>query len=110
MSDHGEDPDHEKGHESTKFTFKMARIPLFIGVSDTFVKQKPQVFKNLRAHLESFWTNDLLYDLMVDILSIQGVPDKNNDLNLASSEYKLTKDKAKTLHGEKCVAIDDGKD
>lgn len=99
FSDHGEDPDRGLGHESSKFTWPMARIPLVMWLSDEFQTERPQAFTYLKAHEQAYWTNDLVYDVMIDLLSIEGVPHRDLQYDLASENYKIAKETAMTLHG-----------
>lgn len=101
LSDHGDDADAHKGHESTKFTCTMSHIPLIMHFSPAFIAGRPDTYQQLMAHQDAYWTNDLLYDALVDILGIQGVPRSEPALDLASPQYDRTKETLTTLHGNK---------
>lgn len=103
FSDHGEDVEHNYGHEASKYTATMSHIPLFMAFSPDFQAERAQTVETLRSHENSYWTNDLLYDVMTDILGIQGVPGTDLNWNLASSQYSMTKDTLRTLHGKQSL-------
>ena len=101
FSDHGDDPDNGLGHESTRFSYRMARIPLVVGVSDRFKQERPQDYEALKANNEQYWTNDLIYELMLGLLDIEGVLLSENKYNLASKQYSLPFEKVLLMQGEK---------
>ena len=103
LSDHGEEPDERKSHEATKFTWQMARIPFIILLSKTFLRDSSDVFKSLSANKNKYWTNDLLYDALLEVMGIKNAPDRNEDFNIASDKYNLKKNNLKTLHGKKAL-------
>ena len=102
FSDHGEDVEHNAGHESTKFSWTMARIPFLIHVSDLFMQANPEVVQTMESHKESYWTNDLLYDFLMDILGIEGISQQDT-LDIASPTYQQDKTTLTTLHGGKKI-------
>ena len=104
MSDHGEDPDTHSGHDASKFTWRKARIPLIMHFSDGFISENPEIFETLSAHRESYWTNDLLYDLMLSVLGIENTPHRATHLDLASPSYDRTKGNTLTLHGKERIS------
>lgn len=106
FSDHGEEPQGNLAHESSKFTFNMARIPLIMNFSDTFIRNNPETFNRLRLHEDYFWTNDLLYNMMISILGIEGAPIVEPQLDLSNDTYDRTKNNLTTLHGEKRIVDD----
>lgn len=101
LSDHGEDPDNSLGHESSRFTYKMARIPFFVKVSNAFKTSRPQFFEALKKNSNAVFTNDLLDNLLADLLGVEGLSEYQAYYNLASTRYGLSKEKALTLHGQK---------
>jgi heptose-I-phosphate ethanolaminephosphotransferase len=101
VSDHGEDPAGNRGHEATKFTWTMSHIPLVILTSGEFRTLRPKTCRTLEAHRERYWTNDLLYNLMVDLMDIQGMPGEEPELDLASPQYEGEPGNLRTLHGKK---------
>ena len=103
FSDHGDDADNGNGHEASKFTNTMSRIPFVIFCSDAFIRERAQTFAVLKQHRDSYWTNDLLYDVMIDILDITGVPRENRQMDIASPQYSMNRDAVRTLHGTRKI-------
>ena len=101
LSDHGEDQDKSLGHESSRFTYKMARIPFFVKVSNTFKASRPRFFEALKKNSNAVFTNDLLDNLLADLLGVEGLAEYQAYFNLASTRYGLSKEEALTLHGQK---------
>ena len=101
LSDHGEDPDNGIMHEASKFTWQMARIPMFMFFSDSFVNEENNMFVAIVKNKNKFWTNDLLYNLLVNIMHIKNSPFNEPKWNLASEEYNMERSDLKTLHGGK---------
>ena len=100
FSDHGDDADHKRGHESSRFTYEMSRIPLLIVASDELASEDH--FKTLQAQKHVIFTNDLIYDLMLDLMQIKGVQ-KDEAYSLTGGHYILNRDNALTLHGQKAL-------
>lgn len=101
FSDHGDDPDVNVGHEASKFTWTMAHIPLGILVSDDFRKARPRTYATLQQHQDRYWTNDLLYNMMLDLMTIEGMPGEEPELDLASPQYEGERGNLRTLHGKR---------
>lgn len=106
FSDHGEEPDEDKSHEASKFTWQMARIPLVMFFSESFIQNSDRVFQMLSENKDKYWTNDLLYNVLVVIMGIQNVPNCAENLNLASDKYNMDRNQLKTLHGKKSLIED----
>lgn len=105
LSDHGDDADRNISHEATKFTFTMSHIPLIMHFSDSYISQNENIYRELTAHVKSYWTNDLLYNVLISILGIEGMPQEHT-LDLSSSSYDRTQDNVMTLHGKKRINED----
>ena len=61
------------------------------------------VYIFLRIHNDRYWSNDLLYELMVSLLRIEGAPNFNLKLDISSKEYSLDKNEVLTMYGKKHV-------
>lgn len=105
LSDHGEEPDLNLAHESSKFTFQMSHIPLVMIFSEKFKQQKPDVYKALQEHKNSAWSSDLMFNAMLDILGISRLNEKAAD-SIASPDYNHSKDDLLTLHGQMPISKD----
>ncbi len=106
ISDHGEDVDRHIGHDPSRFTWTMVRIPLIMQFTPDFISENPQIFETLAAHQDRYWTNDLLYNLMLSVLGIEGAPNPEPHLDLASPAYDRTQENVLTLHGKKHISAE----
>lgn len=101
FSDHGEDATKLFDHNPSQFSWQMTRIPCIIWLSDSYRQENPKVYKTLSANQDKYWTNDLVYNLMVNLMGIQGAPENNLRWDISSPKYAMTKKDLMTLHGEK---------
>ena len=101
-----EEIDMGYGHESSKFTWQMAHIPLFIAYSDSFEEDAPEIFAVLRDNRNRPWTNDLLYDLLVHVMGMTNAPSYQSEYDLSSPSYSMSADGLRTLHGHKAIRDD----
>lgn len=105
LSDHGEEPDLNLAHESSKFTFQMSHIPLIMIFSERFKQQNSAVYTALQKHQNNVWSSDLMFNAMLDILGISGLPEKKQD-SIASPSYNHSKNDLLTLHGQMPLSND----
>ena len=103
FSDHGDDADKGYSHEASKFTYPMSHIPFFMIFSPAYMQERGETINELKNHSQSYWTNDLIYNVMVDIMGVENVPGISPSLDLASGSYGMTKDSIRTLHGKKRI-------
>ena len=106
LSDHGEEPDLKYAHEASKFTWQMTRIPLFITYSDSFAAKAPEICEAFNCNKERFWTNDLLYELLIHVMGIKNAPHYREKYDLSSFSYSMNPDKLKTMHGRETIKDD----
>lgn len=104
LSDHGEDPDRGVSHEYTKFTWPMTHIPFVMPASPSF--RRTDAYRTLRNRRDAPWTNDLLYDLLLTVLDIRGMIDRDSRFDLASPAYDCPAERLRTGHGQKCLLDD----
>ncbi len=96
VSDHSEVPG--VGHAADLFEPEMTEIPMLLYLSDSFRRERPAVAQQLRKHAGAVFTNDLVFELLLDLMGIRhrfGLP----SLRIASPEYDLTPERARTLWG-----------
>ncbi len=105
FSDHGEEPDEDKSHEASKFTWQMARIPFVILFSESLMAASNNVYQTLRKNKDRYWTNDLLFDVLITMLGIQNAPDYSAKMDIGSDQYDMDKKQLKTLHGHKKIMV-----
>lgn len=101
FSDHGEDPDENKGHESSKFTPRMSQIPFIALFSPRYREYNGAEYNRLMAHRDCYWTNDLLYNVMVSVMGIEGIPLREPQLDVSSDAYDRNQGNLRTLHKER---------
>lgn len=103
FSDHSTIPDKRRQPIFTDFL--TLRIPMFVYLSDNYQKTHPTVANALKSHEYSFWTNDLLYDLICEILTIDS-PNYDVKQSIASFEYCFSRDTLTTLLGQLPINAD----
>lgn len=101
FSDHGEEVEQGKSHESTKFTPPMSHIPLILILSPAYQQQNPALYRTLSQQRQNYWTNDLAYNLLVELMGIQNLPLIEPQFTLGSPAYDRDKENLRTLHGER---------
>lgn len=87
-SDHGNKPGLKRLYD--RFDFSFARIPLLIHFSENLRNSRSYV--NLQKHTQSYWSNDLLFNLVCGVLDIHNTAILNPMYDLSSEEYSLSKD------------------
>jgi len=103
FSDHSEDMKYN--HTTPPFYYSMIRIPLWIYLSPQHQQAYPTVVNNLKAHSHTVFTNDLVFDTLCGILQAKtNFYDSRYDL--ASPDYFLNMDTAKSMDGKACIADD----
>lgn len=71
LSDHGEDVLNQTFHNSANFGYGMVRVPLFFYFSDRYKEQNLDKFALLDKRKNDIFTNDLMYDTMLDLYNIR---------------------------------------
>ncbi|MDR0932096.1 MAG: phosphoethanolamine transferase, partial [Victivallales bacterium] len=100
VSDHSEIPG--VGHAADLFEPQMAEIPMFIYLSEELRQARPELTQNLQRHVEAVFTNDLVFELMLDLMNIRN-NFSSNTLRISSKQYSLTHDQALTLWGSHAI-------
>lgn len=103
FSDHGANPLHKRHPELSDFI--SLRIPMFLYLSPEYQKLYPETTDSLRSHANSYFTNDLIYEMVAGILNIKSNHyDETN--SFASPQYKYTRETLKTRLGKNSLAED----
>jgi heptose-I-phosphate ethanolaminephosphotransferase len=102
-SDHGEDMQYF--HGASKFTWEMDHVPFFTYLSPSYMESHPETAANLRSHINSVFTNDLMFDLLCGIMNVPN-PHYEVRYDISSRDYCLTADNALTMHGKRKIADD----
>ena len=103
FSDHGLNPIRKRHPELSDFI--SLRIPMLLYLSPEYRTLYPETAAALRSHADSYFTNDLIYEMVAGILNIRSNHyDETN--SLASPAYKYTRETLKTRLGENSLAED----
>lgn len=98
FSDHGEAIDEGYMHNGDAYRPSMTYIPLVLLASDAYRTRAAAKWQTLAAHRDAYFTNDLIYDLMLSLMGIDtGNTRPENDL--ASPSYDATPARFRTEHG-----------
>ncbi|MBR6408666.1 MAG: sulfatase-like hydrolase/transferase [Alphaproteobacteria bacterium] len=103
ISDHGEEPDKGYGHESSKFTYQMSKIPFVMIFSNSWIKTHKNIFEILKENQDKYWTSDLFYDVAINIFGIKNIPNRDEKADISSRNYDMSYEKLKTLHGQRYI-------
>ena len=107
FSDHGSNPLVKRHPEFSGFI--SLRIPLFLYLSPEYQKLYPETVATLRSHMDSYFTNDLIYEMAAGLLNIKSNHyDESN--SLACPKYKFTKETLKTSLGKTSLTEDTEED
>lgn len=75
-------------HNVAQFSYAMTRIPLYLEISDNYRQRYPEAAAALKANQEKIFTNDALYDFMLDLMQV-----KSNAVNYALSPANASYDR-----------------
>lgn len=88
--------------------YGMTRIPLFVYLSDDYIRLHPNRAEALDHNRQRYFTNDLLYELLCGVLDVKS-PAFDETNCLASTAYKWQRDDLLTYEGRRRIADDDTK-
>lgn len=101
FADHADDIFAKRsGHDWSVFTWSMARIPMFLWLSEGYRERYPHVHTNLEANSGRVFTNDLIFDLYLGLANINW-EEKNDHYDISSPTYSLTLENAIITEGKK---------
>lgn len=102
-SDHADAIDKNLSHHAAQFDFDMTHIPLYIYLSDSYIKNNSAKYKSLEKQKNKLFTNDLLFNLMLGVLGINlnNIYEPNNDPT--ADTFDNNKERFKTLYGKKYI-------
>ena len=103
FSDHGLNPIRKRHPELSDFI--SLRIPMFLYLSPEYQRLYPETAAALHSHADSYFTNDLVYEMVAGLLNITSNHyDETN--SLASPRYKYTRETLTTRLGQNSLAED----
>lgn len=103
-SDHGEDMKY--GHTPALNDFNMVRIPFWIYLAPSYQKALPDKMNVLKTHENSYFTNDLMYEVICGLLGGETTNSYQSVYDISSPDYGITKDNALTLYGKRHISED----
>lgn len=103
FSDHGGDPYRKRNPDNAGF--KMLQISMFIYVSDEYKQLFAESVAVFKEHRNAYFTNDLTYELVCNLLQIKSNHYNENE-SLLNSSYKYTREDLTTELG-KMRLVDD---
>ena len=106
FSDHSEDVLANKGHNTSNFTFAMTQAPLFAWFSQEYKSKYSEAYSNFVSNKESLFSNDFIYDMLVDFVGIR-TNHYEKERSLMNFSYHLKENESFTLHGK--MAYSDSK-
>ena len=107
FSDHGLNPTRKRNPDLLEFI--SLRVPMFLYLSPEYQHLYPGTAAALRSHANSYFTNDLIYEMVAGILNITSNHyDETN--SIASHKYKYTRETLKTRLGQVSLADDKDED
>ena len=83
----------------------MVHIPFYTYFSEAYAQNNPQVIDACRQNRSAYFTNDLIFDTMTDIMQIH-LPALKTENSLANKNYQHTHAGLKTLYGKKSLSED----
>ena len=103
FSDHGENI--KTSHNPDIFNFGMTRIPMWVYLSPTYRNAYPDTANTLKNHETQYFTNDLLYDMLVGILH---APSANYDVtrDFSNKAYRFNANNLTTMLGQQPLSND----
>lgn len=103
FSDHGGDP-YRKRHPDES-GFRSLRIPFFIYTSNEYNKLYPETFETMKKNKEQYFTNDLMYEVVCNLLQITS-NHYNSENSILSPDYKFNQNNLTTMLGKRKLTED----
>jgi len=104
VSDHSDAVSTGKGHDTRDraFTREMVEIPCWIYLSPDYAQMHPDLVEKLQISTGKIVTNDLIFNVVLEILGIQNTFTPKHFLPL-SEDYMVNSDNAATLWGKRLL-------
>lgn len=101
FSDHGEGIDAHVGHDSNRYTTQMTRIPMALCMSPKFMEEDNDRYLKIRNSAERYFTNDLVFDLMINLMNIDAGKYVNEENDILNDKYNNDRNRFKTSYGKR---------
>lgn len=86
FSDHGEAVRSNNKHIPSKYEDDMGTIPVYFYFSDEYIKAHPSLVYDIRKKKETYFTNDMMYNVLLDLWGIS-TPYYNSREDFLSDNY-----------------------
>ena len=106
FSDHSEGVAHDLNHNPDTFVFEMTYIPMYMFFSEEYQQKQPHKITALRAAQNFYFTNDLIFNVMLGIMDIQNISLYEPKNDLTSPQYDRDLNRFMTLFGKRKIKED----
>ena len=101
FADHSEDVERNLGHDSSRFTADMTRIPMYTLFSDRYIDSYPDKVRNLKVNKDKPFTNDLIFDYVLGMLDIKERKVYEPDNDITGGKYDGNAERFRTMWGKR---------
>lgn len=106
FSDHADAVREGLGHDAGRFSWSMTHIPLYIALSEDFMREEAGMTANLRSASDKVFTNDLIFNLLSGVMGIK-IPDIYEPENdITGPSYNDDVQRFRTMYNGKRVEDD----
>ena len=102
FSDHGEEVFLERYHNSAVLTYDMVDVPFIAWFSEEYKRLYPEAYQTLSNRTNTVFSNDTLYDTVIDSLHIQ-TDRYDPKVALSSRSFQQDPSQILTIHGKRKV-------
>lgn len=102
-ADHADAVDKNLAHNASQFDADMTHIPLYIYLSDTYIGKNPTIYKTLRESQDKYFTNDLLFNLVLGVMNVNISELYEAENDLTSSKFDNNRNRFTTLYGDRKI-------
>lgn len=106
VSDHSEGVAHDLNHNPDTFVFEMTYIPMYMYFSEAYRQRHPQKVASLRTAQNYYFTNDLIFNVMLGIMDIQNSALYEPENDLTSPRYDHDLNRFMTMYGKRKITED----
>ena len=106
VSDHSEGVAHDLNHNPDTFVFEMTYIPMYMHFSEAYRQRHPQKVASLRTAQNYYFTNDLIFNVMLGIMDIQNNTLYEPENDLTSPRYDHDLNRCMTMYGKRKITED----
>jgi hypothetical protein len=100
FADHADAVDQNLVHEASQYVPNMTYIPFYVFLSNSYIKNNKEIYINLCNNKNCFWTNDLIFDLLLGIVNIK-IPEMYEQENdISNKNYNNNINRFRTLNSK----------